>query len=98
MSDSEQYKLFSSLYSSHLAENNGHEEKVEQQCLRQMTVVEGEEENGEQDAHILVGGTAVRGTKQLQAGHCDHQSSDSGGHFKQEKLHSRPISRPDECA
>lgn len=65
--------------STHLAENNGHEEKVEQQRLRQVTVVEGEEEDGEEDGHVLVGGTAVGGTKQLQAGHCDHQSSDPGG-------------------
>lgn len=60
------------IYSTHLAENNGHEEKVEQQRLRQVTVVEGEEKDGEENGHVLVGGTAVGGTKQLQAGHCDH--------------------------
>lgn len=70
------------IYSSHLAENDGHEEEVEQQRLGQMAVVEGEEEDGEEDRHILVGRTAVGGTKQLQARHRDHQSADPGGHFE----------------
>lgn len=73
------------IYSSHLAENNGHEEEVEQQRLWQMTVVEGEEEEGEEDGHILVGGTAVGGTEQLQACHCDHQSAHPGRHFREVK-------------
>lgn len=70
------------IYSPHLAEDDGHEEEVEQQRLGQMAVVEGEEEDGEEDRHVLVGGTAVGGTKQLQACHCDHQSADPGGHFE----------------
>lgn len=44
-----------------------------------MAVVEGEEEDGEEDGHVLVGGTAVGGTEQLQARHCDHQSAYPGG-------------------
>lgn len=67
------------MHSSHLAEDDGHEEEVKQQRLRQMAVVKGEEEDGEEDCHILVGRTAVGGTKQLQARHCDHQSADPGG-------------------
>lgn len=67
------------MYSSHLAENDGHDEEVEQQRLGQMAVVEGEEEDGEEDCHILVGGTAVGGTQQLQACHGDHQSAHPGG-------------------
>lgn len=66
------------MHSSHLAENNGHEEEVEQQRLGQMAVVEGEKEDGEEDGDILVGGTAVAGTKQLQASYCDHQSANPG--------------------
>lgn len=65
--------------SSHLAENDGHEEEVEQQRLRQMAVIEGEEEDGEEDGDVLVGGAAVGGAEQLQARHCDHQSADPGG-------------------
>lgn len=69
------------VYSSHLAEDDGHEEEVEQQRLRQMAVVEGEEEDGEEDCHVLVRRAAVGGTEQLQARHCDHQSADPGGRF-----------------
>ncbi len=64
---------------SHLAEDNGHEEEVEQQRLGQMAVVEGEEEHGEEDGHILVRRTAVGGAKQLQTRNCDHQGSDPAG-------------------
>lgn len=47
-----------------------------------MTVVKGEEEDGEEDRHILVGRTAVAGAKQFQACHCDHQRADSGAAAK----------------
>lgn len=47
-----------------------------------MAIVEGEEEDSEEDRHILVGRTAVGGAKQLQAGNCDHQSADPGKHFE----------------
>lgn len=73
------------VYSSHLAEDYGHEEEVKQQCFRQMAVVQGEEEDGEEDGDILVGRTAVGGAKKLEACHCDHESSNpkGGGHFEQ---------------
>lgn len=62
--------------SSHLAEDDRHQEEVEQQRFRQMPVVQGEEEDGEEDGDVLVGRTAVGGAKQLQARHRDHQSTD----------------------
>lgn len=65
--------------SSHLAEDDGHEEEVEQQRLRQVAVVEGEEEDGEEDGDVLVGGAAVGGAQQLQARHRDHQRADPEG-------------------
>lgn len=68
--------------SSYFAENDGHDKEVEQQRLRQMTIVKSEEEDSEEDHHILVGRTAVRGTKKLQACYRDHQSTDPGGHLK----------------
>lgn len=70
------------IYSPHLAENDGHDKEVEQQRLWQMAVVEGEEEDGEEDRHVLVGGTAVGGTEQLQASHCDHQSAHPAAQFE----------------
>lgn len=54
-----------SVYSSYLAEDDGHQEEVEQQRLGQMPMVQGEEEDGEEDGDVLVSRTAVRGAKQL---------------------------------
>lgn len=43
-----------------------------------MAVVEGEEEDGEEDGDVLVGGAAVGRPQQLQTCYCDHQSTDPG--------------------
>lgn len=53
------------MYSSYLAEDDGHQEEVEQQRLGQMPMVQGEEEDGEEDGDVLVSRTAVGGAKQL---------------------------------
>lgn len=68
-----------SVYSPHLAEDDGHQEEVEQQRLRQVAMVQGEEEDGEEDGDVLVRRTAVGGAKQLQARHGDHQGADPEG-------------------
>lgn len=67
------------MYSSYLAEDDGHQEEVKQQRLGQMPVVQGEEEDGEEDGDVLVSRTAVGGAKQLQARHCDHKGTDPEG-------------------
>ena len=59
----------------HLAEDDGHEEEVEQERLGQVGAVEGEEEDGEENGGVLVGGAAVGGAQQLEARHRDHQSA-----------------------
>lgn len=49
-----------------------------------MAVVEGEEEDGEEDGDVLVGRAAVGGAQQLQARHRDHQRTNpEGGGVKQ---------------
>lgn len=68
-----------SVFSSYLAEDDGHQEEVEQQRLGQMPMVQGEEEDGEEDGDVLVSRTAVGGAKQLQACHCDHKGANPGG-------------------
>lgn len=68
-----------SVYSSYLAEDDGHQEEVKQQRLGQMPMVQGEEEDGEEDGDVLVSRTAVGGAKQLQARHCDHKGADPEG-------------------
>lgn len=65
-----------SVYSPHLAEDDGHQEEVEQQRLGQVAIVQREEEDGEEDGDVLVRRTAVGGAKQLQAHHGDHQGAD----------------------
>lgn len=70
------------LASSHLAEDDGRQEEVEQQRFGQMAVVQGEEEDGEEDGDVLVSRTAVGGAKQLQARHRDHQSAHPAGEDK----------------
>lgn len=67
------------MYSSYLAEDDGHQEEVKQQRLGQMPMVQGEEEDSEEDGDVLVSRTAVGGAKQLQARHCDHKGANPDG-------------------
>lgn len=59
-----------------------------------MAVVEGEEEDGEEDGDVLVGGAAVGGAQQLEAGHRDHQGADPGD--TQSSSRAERLSRPDD--
>lgn len=49
-----------------LAENDGHNEKVQQQCLGELLVIKGEEQDREEDSDILICWTTEGRTQQLQ--------------------------------
>ncbi len=63
-------------------EDDGHQEEVEQECLRGTAAVELKEDDGEDEREELVAGIAEGGTKKLHPSNCHQQDITAGARHR----------------
>lgn len=65
-----------------LVEDDGHEEEVEQECLRGTAAVKLKEDDGEDECEELVAGIAEGGSKKLHPSNCHQQDITAGARHR----------------